>query len=180
MLTRIPARTCTSDSQARRRCSRLPGPAETRARDSAYIGSSTDGSIVYISTIDALLPEDTDGRFDVYQRSDLGLRLVTTGPAGGNSLFDARGRPGFRGREAVRVFHRRAARAGGHERDQGRLPVGRWRHDVGFERTSGSGVPMFEFLELKAGGDGGPCSSPPAGSSWRRTSTAIATSMPRS
>ena len=130
------------------------GARGNSAGDSGYAGSSTDGSIVYIATADALLPEDTDGRFDVYQRSNLGFRLVTTGPAGGNGPFDARSGPASDdGRRFV--FH--TAESLVPEDTNGTTDVYQWfdgATTLVSQGPLGSGMPMFEFLQLKAGGDG--------------------------
>ena len=88
------------------------GTGGNSENDSGFMGSSTDGTIVYIGTYDALLPEDTDGHFDTYERSGGEFRLATTGPAGGNGAYHA-GRPdkpGFARRQAVRLQHRGATR----------------------------------------------------------------------
>jgi hypothetical protein len=55
----------------------------------AYGGNGSDGSIVFFFTAEQLVPSDTDGRVDVYQRSNGTTTLVSTGPTGGNGAFDA-------------------------------------------------------------------------------------------
>ncbi len=60
-----------------------------------FAGASADGEIVFFTTTDKLVPGDTDGKIDVYERSyDASLesrvtRVVSTGPTGGNDAFDA-------------------------------------------------------------------------------------------
>lgn len=69
-----------------------------RGADARYEGSSADGSIVFFTTAESpALLGDTDLKTDVYMRSydpspgieDFVTRKVSTGPAGGNSGFDA-------------------------------------------------------------------------------------------
>jgi Tol biopolymer transport system component len=50
---------------------------------------SPDGSHAFFSTAESLVPEDTDGQVDVYQRVGGLTSLVSTGPAGGNGPFPA-------------------------------------------------------------------------------------------
>jgi hypothetical protein len=57
--------------------------------DALYQGASQDGAHVFIGTTESLVPTDTDGRFDVYDRSASTTTLLTTGPVGGNGAFDA-------------------------------------------------------------------------------------------
>jgi hypothetical protein len=68
------------------------------ADDARYEGSAADGSVVFFTTAEApALLGDTDLKTDVYMRSydaspgieDFVTRKVSTGPAGGNSGFDA-------------------------------------------------------------------------------------------
>jgi hypothetical protein len=60
-----------------------------------FAGASSDGKIAYFTTVEKLVPGDTDGKLDVYERSfDIGVgsfvtREVSTGPVGGNDAFDA-------------------------------------------------------------------------------------------
>jgi Tol biopolymer transport system component len=49
---------------------------------SIYESSTADGSRLIFFTTDALVPEDTDGTFDLYESSAAGPRLVSTGPNG--------------------------------------------------------------------------------------------------
>jgi hypothetical protein len=49
---------------------------------------SSDGSRVFFETEEQLVPGDTDGFFDVYERSGGTTTLVSTGPNGGNGAFD--------------------------------------------------------------------------------------------
>jgi hypothetical protein len=64
------------------------------------LGASNDGSRVFFSTEQALIPEDTDtcidhyfpslpGCRDVYERSPDGLTLISKGPTGGNGASNA-------------------------------------------------------------------------------------------
>jgi hypothetical protein len=73
-------------------------PPAAGAADARYEGSSADGSIAFFTTAEApALLGDTDLKTDVYMRSfnpspgieDFVTRKVSTGPAGGNSGFDA-------------------------------------------------------------------------------------------
>jgi hypothetical protein len=57
--------------------------------DASFDGASKDGSIVWFNTNESLVPGDTDGRRDVYQRSGGTTTLLSTGPSGGNGNFDA-------------------------------------------------------------------------------------------
>jgi hypothetical protein len=50
---------------------------------------SADGSRVVIGTREGLVASDTDGRFDIYERTGGATTLVSTGPAGGNGNYDA-------------------------------------------------------------------------------------------
>jgi hypothetical protein len=54
-----------------------------------YRGRSTDGSRVFFSTAEQLVPADTDSATDVYERVGGTTNLVSTGPAGGNGDFAA-------------------------------------------------------------------------------------------
>jgi hypothetical protein len=54
-------------------------------------GMSRDTKRLYISTRDAMLPEDTDGGPDVYLKHGGRLQLVTTGPLDDHTPFDAVG-----------------------------------------------------------------------------------------
>jgi hypothetical protein len=60
------------------------GPGQAR-----FEGASADATRVFFRTHESLVPEDTDGRFDVYQRAGGVTTLVSTGPTGGNAQFDA-------------------------------------------------------------------------------------------
>ena len=51
--------------------------------------ASADGSRVFFETGEQLVPEDTDERLDVYERNGADIRLVSTGPSGGNGAHDA-------------------------------------------------------------------------------------------
>jgi hypothetical protein len=52
-----------------------------------FDGASSDGAHAYFETGESLVPGDTDGRQDVYDRSGGTTNLVSTGPGGGNSSF---------------------------------------------------------------------------------------------
>lgn len=62
-----------------------------------YEGASADGTKVFFTTTEQLVPGDTDGRRDVYERSydaEPGVethvtREISTGPSGGNDALDA-------------------------------------------------------------------------------------------
>jgi hypothetical protein len=54
-----------------------------------FAGSSDDGSHAFFETDDALVAGDTDAQIDVYDRSGGTLKLVSTGPSGGNGAFPA-------------------------------------------------------------------------------------------
>ena len=60
------------------------GPA-----DASYVGASTDGALVFFHTTEQLVPADTDGAVDVYQRSGGATTLVSTGPVNGNGSPNA-------------------------------------------------------------------------------------------
>jgi hypothetical protein len=70
-------------------------PSAAAAADAHYEGIAADGSVAFFSTVDKLVPGDTDLKRDVYQRSfDVGVesyvtRDVSVGPTGGNNAFDA-------------------------------------------------------------------------------------------
>jgi len=69
--------------------------APALAADARYEGISADGSVGFFSTVDKLVPGDTDTRRDVYERSydedveGFVTRHVSFGPTGGNNAFDA-------------------------------------------------------------------------------------------
>jgi hypothetical protein len=54
-----------------------------------FRGMSKDGTHVFFSTAEQLVPADTDTAVDIYERFNGTTTLVSTGPAGGNSSFDA-------------------------------------------------------------------------------------------
>ena len=70
-------------------------PAVAFGADAHYEGISADGSIAFFSTVDKLVPGDTDLKRDVYERSfdatvgSYVTRDVSVGPTGGNNAFDA-------------------------------------------------------------------------------------------
>ena len=51
-------------------------------------GISADGTKVFFSTTQSLVPADTDGKADIYERSGSITTLVSLGPAGGNGPVD--------------------------------------------------------------------------------------------
>ena len=53
-----------------------------------FEGVSTDGTGVLFSTDESLVSADTDAENDVYERSGGQTTLISTGPAGGNGVFD--------------------------------------------------------------------------------------------
>jgi hypothetical protein len=66
------------------------GPAGGNgAADAFFAGASKDGSRVWFETKESLVPGDTDGRQDVYERSGGTTSLISSGPTGGNGAFDA-------------------------------------------------------------------------------------------
>lgn len=66
-----------------------------RAADARYEGISAEGDVAFFSTVDSIVPGDTDTRRDVYERSydeaveGFVTRQVSFGPTGGNNAFDA-------------------------------------------------------------------------------------------
>jgi hypothetical protein len=71
------------------------GPvSEDGALDARFGGASADGSRVFFTTREKLVPEDTDqcsdrGCTDVYERSDGVTRLISVGPTGGGRPAEA-------------------------------------------------------------------------------------------
>lgn len=66
------------------------GPAATNAAvDAGCAGMSKDGSHVFFTTVESLVPEDTDTAVDVYDSSGGQASLVSTGQSGGNGPSDA-------------------------------------------------------------------------------------------
>jgi hypothetical protein len=66
------------------------GTIEVGAADSAYVGSSLDGSRVFFSTATSLDPFDLDGGWrDIYERSALTTTLLSIGPQGGTTALNA-------------------------------------------------------------------------------------------
>jgi Tol biopolymer transport system component len=53
-----------------------------------YAGASDDATHVLFETVEPLLPQDTDGRGDIYERFAGSTKLVSTGPVGNNGPFD--------------------------------------------------------------------------------------------
>ncbi len=70
-------------------------PPAALAADSNFNGAATNGSVAVFSTVDKLVPGDTDSKRDVYQRTYDGVvtayvtREASTGPTGGNDAYDA-------------------------------------------------------------------------------------------
>jgi hypothetical protein len=66
------------------------GPIGGNADLGAYFdGASQDGSRVFLDTTEALVPQDTDSSYDVYQWAGGHVTLLSTGPNGGNGAFFA-------------------------------------------------------------------------------------------
>jgi hypothetical protein len=66
------------------------GPSSNNGAFTArFRGMSKDGLHAFFSTAEQLVPADTDSSIDIYERFNGTTRLVSTGPAGGNSTFDA-------------------------------------------------------------------------------------------
>ena len=59
------------------------------AFDAYFAGTSEAGTPAFFETDEKLVAADTDGQFDVYQRSGTVTTLLSTGPTGGNGTFDA-------------------------------------------------------------------------------------------
>jgi hypothetical protein len=66
-----------------------PLASSAAAAPASFLAVSDDGSRALFSTTEALVPGDTDFRIDVYERAGGITRLLSTGPTGGNSAFDA-------------------------------------------------------------------------------------------
>jgi hypothetical protein len=58
-----------------------------------FAGSSADGTRVFFASNGRFVPEDTDGRVDIYERSRGETKLVSAGEIGGNGPYGA----GYRG-----------------------------------------------------------------------------------
>jgi hypothetical protein len=56
--------------------------------DSQFLGNSKDGSHVFFKSNERFAAADTDSNYDIYERTGGQIRLVSTGPAGGNGNFD--------------------------------------------------------------------------------------------
>jgi hypothetical protein len=59
------------------------------AFDAAFAGASTDGMRVFFQTSEKLVPADTDGSRDVYERSGGTTNRVSAGQINGNGVFNA-------------------------------------------------------------------------------------------
>jgi hypothetical protein len=57
--------------------------------DANFLGASSDGSRVWIGTLEPLAPTDTDTSFDIYERSSGTTTQLSLGPTGGNGASDA-------------------------------------------------------------------------------------------
>jgi hypothetical protein len=57
--------------------------------DSMFQGASADASRIVFGTTEAMVASDTDGMFDLYERTGGTTTLVSTGPSGGNGAFEA-------------------------------------------------------------------------------------------
>jgi hypothetical protein len=55
----------------------------------AFEGASTDGTRVFFRTDEKLVPSDTDGQFDIYERSGGSTKRVSAGQINGNGAFDS-------------------------------------------------------------------------------------------
>ena len=70
-------------------------PPTAHAADAGFEGASADGTVVFFSTTEQVVPGDTDTRRDVFVRSfdpqegDYVTRLISTGPEGGNGPYAA-------------------------------------------------------------------------------------------
>jgi hypothetical protein len=82
-------RTSMTAPGARPRSCRSARAGATAPPTRSYEGAAQDGSHVFIGTNEGFVPADTDGRFDIYDRSGATTSLVTTGPAEGNGPYDA-------------------------------------------------------------------------------------------
>jgi hypothetical protein len=59
------------------------------AFDASPAGMSADGTRVFFQTSESLVAADTDGAVDIYERSGVATRRISTGPDGGNGAFNA-------------------------------------------------------------------------------------------
>jgi hypothetical protein len=71
----------------------LAFPSLGHAAPANFAGASADGKVIFFTTLDKLVPGDTDDRLDVYERSfdpvleSYVTREISTGPTGGNDAF---------------------------------------------------------------------------------------------
>src|SRR6188472_876158 len=72
--------------------------SSARAAAPQFQGASADGSVVFFTTDESLVPGDTDTRIDVYKRSfeptvgaggEYVTRQLSNGPTGGNDAVNA-------------------------------------------------------------------------------------------
>ena len=82
------AATAWADHQVVDRVSSGPAGGNSLPEPTSFT-ISRDGSRSFFVTGEALVPEDTDARRDVYERAGGITRLLSTGPSGGNGPFDA-------------------------------------------------------------------------------------------
>jgi hypothetical protein len=66
-----------------------PAGGHSSVDNAIFDGISNDGSVVYFSTTESLVPADTDTARDVYQWKNGVVTLVSDGPAGGSGAVDA-------------------------------------------------------------------------------------------
>ena len=57
--------------------------------DAFFAGTSAAGTPAFFETDEKLVAADTDGQYDIYQRSGTATTIVSTGTTGGNGAFDA-------------------------------------------------------------------------------------------
>ncbi len=62
----------------------VPWPQGTGSTHAGFEAASTDGTRVFFSTTEPLLPADKDQAKDIYERHDSITSLVSTGPQAGN------------------------------------------------------------------------------------------------
>jgi hypothetical protein len=57
----------------------------------AFAGATADGARLFFSTLESIVPEDTDASTDYYERSGGQTTLVSTGPSGGSGDYEPNG-----------------------------------------------------------------------------------------
>jgi len=65
------------------------GPSDDGPFDATLQGVSRDGARAVFGTTEPVTEADTDGRFDIYERTGNSTTLLSVGPAGGNGSVDA-------------------------------------------------------------------------------------------